>query len=66
MTFDPIRLFRRWRRIEDEARQEADLLWRRHGPEAIEMVRQTLRRADLTQRYRKVMKRVLQRLHRAT
>lgn len=64
MTLNPLRLVRRWRRIESEAREEAALLRRRYGPEAAAHAQETLERADLTQRYRRVMKSAVRKLER--
>lgn len=64
MGMDPFRQLRRRRRIELEAREEAQLLRYRHGAQALDVVRETFDRPDLTSRYRKVIARVIHHLER--
>ena len=64
MVFNPLRLYRRKRRLEREALEEAQLLRRRYGAAAIAAAREKLRRPDLTWWGRKVMKRTVELLRR--
>jgi hypothetical protein len=48
MILNPLRLYRRHRRLQREALEEAQFLRRRHGPQALQIAREQLSRADLT------------------
>jgi hypothetical protein len=48
MTLNPLRLYRRRRRMKREALEEAQYLRRRYGPEAVRVARDQLERPDLT------------------
>ena len=57
MILDPVRLFRRWRRVEREALEEAQMLRRRYGSKAQTAALEKLSRDDLSTWHRQVMKR---------
>jgi hypothetical protein len=57
MIIDPFRLYRRHKRLEREALEEAHFLRRRHGEEAVAAARDRLARPDLTQWGRRVLAR---------
>jgi len=48
MILNPLRLYRRRRRLHREALEEAQFLRRRHGDSALAAAREQLRRKDLT------------------
>jgi len=48
MMLNPLRLYRRRQRLRREALEEAQLLRRRHGDEALAVAQQQLTRPDLT------------------
>ena len=55
MILNPLRLYRRRRRLKQEALEEAQYLRRRHGDAALEAVAEQLQRRDLTSWGREVM-----------
>ncbi|MDB5454258.1 MAG: hypothetical protein JWO33_2836 [Caulobacteraceae bacterium] len=57
-----MRFIRRLRRLEREAREEAQTLRRRHGGAAILAAREKLRRPDLTSWGRRVLRRAIKML----
>lgn len=57
MTFNPFRLYRRWRRLQREARDEAAWLKRRHGSAAREALEAKLGDPALTRWGRRVLTR---------
>lgn len=59
MTFNPFRLYRRWRRLAAEARQEAAFARRRHGDHAAAELRRKLADPALTSWGRKVVRRAV-------
>ncbi|MET0274187.1 MAG: hypothetical protein ABW360_14465 [Phenylobacterium sp.] len=54
-----MRLYRRFRRLEREAREEAQTLRRRHGSSALLAAREKLRRPEVTSWGRRVLKRAI-------
>ena len=64
MTINPLRLYRRHKRLERQALEEAQLLRRRHGAAAIAAAREKLRRPDLNWWGRRVVKRAIELLRR--
>lgn len=60
MILNPMRIYRRHRRLERQALEEARLLRRRHGGAAIIAAREKLKRPDLTWWGRKVLKRSIE------
>ena len=65
MTLNPFRLYRRLRRLERQAIEEAQHLRRRHGAGALAHAEQQLARPDLTSWGRLVLRRAI-RLLRST
>ncbi|HEY8573775.1 hypothetical protein [Phenylobacterium sp.] len=59
MTINPLRLYRRRKRLEQDALEEAQLLRRRHGAMAMHAAKEKLMRLDLTAWGRKVVKRAI-------
>ncbi|MBP6546052.1 MAG: hypothetical protein KA220_04985 [Phenylobacterium sp.] len=55
MIVNPVRLYKRWRRLQQEALEEAQLLRRRHGESALEAARTKLAREDLSSWGRQIM-----------
>ena len=64
MIIDPIRRYRRHRRLLKEAAEEAQFLRRRHGEGAIAAAREKLERPDLTQWGRSVLQQAIKELDR--
>jgi predicted RNA-binding protein len=58
-----MRLIRRLRRLEREAREEAQTLRRRHGSAAILAAREKLRRPEVTSWGRRVIRRAIKMLN---
>lgn len=55
MILDPVRAYRRWRRAQREALDEAQMLRRRYGDTALEAARAKLAREDLSSWGRRVL-----------
>jgi len=62
MTLNPFRLYRRWRRLERQAAEEAQHLRRRYGADALTQAEQQLARPDVTSWGRLVLRRAIRRL----
>lgn len=60
MVMNPLRLLRRHERIKRESLDEAQVLRRRHGDDAIAAAKEKLARTDLTSWYRQVLERAIQ------
>jgi len=60
MILNPFRLYRRWRRLEREALEEARFARRRHGDEAAWALQVKLADPQLTSWGRRVLKRAVQ------
>ena len=56
MILNPVRLFRRWRRLRSEAMEEVRLLRRRHGEDALAEAMAKLNRPDLNTWGRNVLR----------
>ncbi len=54
-----MRLYRRYRRLQREAREEAQTLRRRHGAAALLAAREKLRRPEVTSWGRRVLRRAI-------
>ncbi|WP_340644571.1 hypothetical protein [Phenylobacterium sp.] len=65
MILNPVRLYNRWLRMRGEALEEAQMLRRRHGDEALEAARAKLTRADLSSWGRRVMQETVKTLEKA-
>ena len=59
MILNPFRLYRRWRRLQREAREEAWLARRKHGDEAAWALKVKLSDPQLTRWGRRVLKRAV-------
>lgn len=55
MIVNPVRLYKRWRRLNQEALEEAQMLRRRYGATALEAARAKLAREDLSSWGRRIM-----------
>lgn len=64
MILNPLRLYRRRRRLRREALEEAQYLRRRHGDQALQAARDQLRRQDLTTWGHQVMEEAVRLLQR--
>lgn len=62
MVLNPLRMLRRHERLKRESLDEAQVLRRRHGDDAITFARAKLARTDLTSWYRLVLERAIQNL----
>ena len=65
MILNPIRVYRRWRRAQQEALEEAQMLRRRHGETAMEAARAKLAREDLSSWGRRVLQETVKVLEKA-
>lgn len=65
MIVNPVRLYKRWQRVRQEAAEEAQMLRRRHGGEALEAARVKLSREDLSSWGRKVLQETVKVLEKA-
>ena len=65
MIFNPLRLYRRWRRVRAEAAEEAHMLRRRHGASALDAARTKLNREDLSSWGRRVLEETVRVLEKA-
>ncbi|HEY8615540.1 hypothetical protein [Phenylobacterium sp.] len=59
MRVNPLRMWRRYRRLRREAADEAQFLRRRFGDDAVAAARAKLRRADVTSWGRAVLRRAI-------
>jgi hypothetical protein len=64
MILNPLRLYRRRKRLRREALEEAHYLRRRHGADALRAAREQLRRPDLTTWGEQVLRRTIKLLRR--
>jgi len=55
MIVNPVRLYKRWRRLQQEALEEAHMLRRRYGSTALEAANAKLARDDLSSWGRQIM-----------
>ena len=65
MIVNPVRLYNRWRRVQQEAAKEAQMLQRRHGEAALEAARAKLARENLTSWGRRVLQQTVKVLEKA-
>jgi hypothetical protein len=65
MILNPVRAYRRWRRAQREALDEAQMLRRRYGDAALEAARAKLVREDLSSWGRRVLQETVKVLERA-
>ena len=65
MIVNPVRLYKRWQRVRQEAAEEAYMLRRRHGEAALEAARAKLSREDLSSWGRKVLQETVKVLEKA-
>ena len=65
MIVDPLRLYKRWRRVRQEAADEAQMLRRRHGEAALEAAQSKLAREDLSTWGRQIMEQTVRILEKA-
>ena len=65
MILNPIRVYRRWRRAQQEALEEAQMLRRPHGETALEAARAKLAREDLSSWGRRVLQETVKVLEKA-
>lgn len=65
MILNPVRVYRRWRRAQEEALDEAHMLRRRHGEAALEAARAKLAREDLSSWGRRVLEETVKVLEKA-
>ncbi len=59
MILNPVRLYRRWLRVRSEAAEEATMLRRRHGEDALAAAKAKLARPDLSTWGRSVLGRTV-------
>lgn len=65
MILNPVRAYRRWRRAQREALDEAQMLRRRYGDAALEAARAKLVREDLSSWGRRVLQETVKVLEKA-
>lgn len=65
MIVNPVRLYKRWRRLHQEALEEAQMLRRRHGATALEAARAKLAREDLSSWGRQIMQQAVKMLEKS-
>ena len=65
MILNPVRAYRRWRRVQREALDEAQMLRRRYGDAALDAARAKLVREDLSSWGRRVLQETVKVLEKA-
>lgn len=65
MIVNPVRLYKRWRRLNQEALEEAQMLRRRYGSTALEAARAKLAREDLSSWGRRIMQQAVKMLEKS-
>lgn len=65
MIVNPVRLYRRWRRLQQEALEEVQMLRRRYGATALEAARAKLTREDLSSWGREIMQQAVKLLEKS-
>ncbi len=65
MILNPVRLYRRWRRAQQEALEEAQMLRRRYGAQAMAAAQAKLAREDLSSWGRRIVREAIKMLEKS-